>query len=268
MLYVRAVRRLRRRGVAVPRWQQAAWYVGIGLTSIALISPVDALGDDLLTMHMVQHLLIADIAAPLLIVGLRNPMLGFFLPRQVLVPLARSRLRGAFRFVRRPVVALAIFVVLLYGWHLRVFFEASVRYDGVHALQHASFVGGSLLVWWAALEPKRRRMPGELWKIGHITAARLFSAMLGMGLVFSRSPWYSGAYGERARDYGLSPLGDQQTAGGIMMSLDVIVILVALCLFFWRAASDYDRADERGRPPAAGSTDDAPAPSAPGALRL
>lgn len=96
-------------------------------------------------------------------------------------------------------------------------------------------------------------MPGALWKIGHIFAARFFSAMLGMGLVFSRSPWYTGAHGERARD-GLSPLGDQQTAGGMMISLDVIVIAFALTLFFWRAAADFDRTVER-------QPDERPAPA-------
>ena len=245
VLYARAVRVLRRRGQMVAGWQQGAWYGGLGLTAIALLGPPDALGDELLTMHMVQHLLIADLAAPLLIAGLRNPVLGFFLPRAVLVPLARSRLRRAFRVMRRPWIALPIFVALLYGWHIRVLFEGALRSDWVHALQHLSFVGGSLLVWWAVLEPKRRRMPGELWKIGHIFAARLFSAMLGMGLVFSRSPWYAGVYGDRPSDYGLSPLADQQTAGGIMMSLDVLVIVFALTLFFWRAAADFDRATDR-----------------------
>jgi putative membrane protein len=161
LLYGRAVRVLRGRGQRVPTWQQAAWYGGLALTAFALISPVDSLGEELLTMHMGQHLLLADLAAPLMIVGLRNPVLAFVLPPAVLVPLARSRLRRVFRALRQPAVALVVFVVLLYGWHLRVLFEAALRSDAIHALQHMSFAG-SLLVWWAVLEPKRRRMPGEL----------------------------------------------------------------------------------------------------------
>src|SRR5687768_11239555 len=96
-LYLRALRVLRARGVAVPRGQVALWHTGIALWAIGFFSPVHALGDELLSAHMAQHLLIADLAAPLLLAGARNPVLGFLLPRPALVTLARSRrLRGAF----------------------------------------------------------------------------------------------------------------------------------------------------------------------------
>ena len=123
---------------------------------------------------MAQHLLIADLAAPLLLVGLRSPVYAFLLPRPVLVPLARRRrLRRAFRTLRRPLVAIPVFVRVLYGWHLAFMFEAALRNDAVHVLQHWSFVFASVLVWWAPLDPKRRRLHGELWKIGHLIGARL-----------------------------------------------------------------------------------------------
>jgi cytochrome c oxidase assembly factor CtaG len=65
-----------------------------------------------------------------------------------------------------------------------------------------------------------------------------------MALIFSRSPWYEGFYGDRARDYGLTPLEDQQLGGALMMSLDVLMIVFALCLFFWKTAADHDREEE------------------------
>ena len=114
---------------------------------------------------MAQHLLIADLAAPLLLVGVRNPVLGFYLPRAALVTLARSPLRRWFDLLKRPLVAVPVFVLVLYGWHFSVFFEAAVRNPFVHALQHMSFVAIGVLVWWSALEPKRRRLRGELWKV-------------------------------------------------------------------------------------------------------
>ena len=174
-LYVRALRVLRGRGVAVPRWQVAAWHASMALWIAGLLSPIDDLGDDGLAFHMLQHLLIADLAAPLMLVGLRNPVLAFFLPR------AGARAAGAHALaarrrsasLRRPLVALPIYVVVLYGWHFAVFFEAAVRHPLVHALQHASFIAIGVLVWWSALEPKRRRLRGELWKIGHILARAL-----------------------------------------------------------------------------------------------
>jgi cytochrome c oxidase assembly factor CtaG len=95
-LYLRALRVLRGRGVAVPRGQIALWHLGIALWVVGFFSPIHALSEDLLSAHMGQHLLIADLAAPLLLVGVRNPVLGFYLPRDVLVPLARSPLRRWF----------------------------------------------------------------------------------------------------------------------------------------------------------------------------
>src|SRR4051795_1636985 len=210
-LYLRALRILARRGVGVPAWQQAAWHTGVALQAIGLLSPIDTLGSDLLSAHMAQHLLIADLAAPLLLVGLRNPVLVFFLPRPVLVPLARQRrLRSAFRFVRQPLVAIAIYVVVLYGWHMAFAFEGALRNPVVHALQHESFVIASLLVWWPAIEPKRRRLRGELWKIGHIMGCRLAGMFLAMAFIIASSPFYAGFYGDRARAHGIDPLLDQQ----------------------------------------------------------
>jgi putative membrane protein len=246
-LYLRALRALRARGVSVPRWQVAAWHAGIALQAIGLLGPIDALGDDLLSFHMAQHLLIADLAAPLLLAGMRNPVLGFLLPRELLVPLARSRLRRAFRALRQPLVALPVYALVLYGWHFAFAFEAAVEYPAVHALQHASFVGTGILVWWPALEPKRRRLRGELWKIGHIIGARFAGMFLGMSFVLIREPVYTRVYGSGERDLGLTALADQQLAGGMMVVLDILIMLFALGFFFLRAGQEQDLADERER---------------------
>ncbi len=244
LLYVRAVRRLGRRGRRISRWQQAAWHGGIALTTLALLGPFDAWGEELLSGHMAQHLLIADLAAPLLLAGIRTPMLQFLLPRPVLIPLARARrLRRAFAVLRRPLVAIPVYVLVLYSWHLGFMFEGAVRSDVVHALQHESFVAASLLVWWSALEPNRRRLRGELWKIGHILGARLAGMFLGMAFIAMRAPAYAGVYGDQPRDYGLSPLEDQQLAGALMLSLDFFVVLFALSFFFWQAARAHDEAE-------------------------
>jgi len=240
-LYVRAVRILGRRGYRVPRGQQVAWYVGVGLIALGLLGPLDALADSLLTAHMAQHLVIADLAAPFLLAGMRTPVLFFILPRPLLVKLARRRrLRTAFRFVRRPLVALPIFVVILYTWHLAFAFQAALEHGWVHALQHESFVIGGVLVWWPAIEPTRRPMPGELWKAGYILGARTLSMFLAMAFIVSRHPAYSW-YADRGRTHGLTPLSDQQIAGGLMLSVDIIVMMAALTFFFWRAAAEADR---------------------------
>src|SRR3954452_20135215 len=244
-LYGRAVAVLRWRGYRVPGAQQASWYAGVGLIAFALLGPPDALSDDLLSAHMGQHLLLADIAAPLLLVGLRTPVLQFFLPRPVLVPLARTRwLRRLFRFLRQPLVAVPIWIVVLYTWHFGFAFEGALRHPVVHVIQHQMFVASSILVWWSVIEPKRRRTSGELWKAGHLIGMRVAGMFLGMAFILMRVqayPWY----GHRAHEHGLGVLTDQQIGGGLMFLVDLLVMLFGLGFFFWRAAADSDRAEER-----------------------
>ena len=243
-LYVRAVVVLGRRGYEVPVWQQVAWHSGVALTAVGLLSPLDGLGEELLIAHMGQHLLIADFAAPLLLIGLRTPVYAFMLPRAVLVALARREgLRRLFRWLRRPLVAIALWVLILYGWHFSFAFEAALRNDLVHALQHQSFVLGAVLVWWSVIEPKRRRLPGELWKVPYLLGARLTGMFLGMAFILMRSPAYAGFYGDAAREHGISPLTDQQVAGGMMLGVDLVVMLSAVGFFFYRSAEDSEQAE-------------------------
>jgi cytochrome c oxidase assembly factor CtaG len=252
VLYVRAVRVLARRGYRVPHGQQAWWWLGMACQAFALLGPPDARADELVSAHMAEHLLLADIAVPFMLAGVRTPVLVFLLPRRVLVPLAhRYTLRRVFRFMRQPLVAIPIYLVILYAWHFSFLFEAALRNPAVHALQHLSFVFAGVLIWWSALEPQRRRLRGELWKIPYIFAQRMVSMFLGVGFIVSRTTFYGGFYGDSARAHGLTPLADQQIAGGLMMTLDVVIIMGALIFFFWRASQDADRAEAAQRAAAA-----------------
>jgi cytochrome c oxidase assembly factor CtaG len=246
LLYLRALWILRERGVRVGGWQVLSFHAAIGLWVVGLVSPLDGLGHELLSAHMAQHVLIADVAAPLLLIGIRNPVLAFLLPRPALVTFARSGpLRRAFRWLRRPLVAIPVYLVVLYGWHLGGAFEAATHNGAIHALQHMSFVAAAVLVWWPALEPKRRRVPGELWKVPYVLGVRFASMFLGMSLVVVRVPVYTGAYGAGDRGHGLTALADQQLAGGLMICVDILIMVGALCFFFARAASDSERPPSR-----------------------
>jgi cytochrome c oxidase assembly factor CtaG len=244
-LYVRALRILHARGVDVPRGQIVLWHLGVLLWLIAFLTPLDSLSEELLSAHMLQHLLIADLGAPLLLAGMRNPVLVFLLPRTLLVSVARRRrLRAAFRRLRSPLVAIGIYAFVLYGWHLAFLFEAAVKDPLVHALQHATFVGAGILVWWSALEPKRRRLRGELWKVGYILGARMVGMFLGMSFVLIRTPIYTGIYGSGDRGHGLDAIADQQLAGAMMVVTDICIMVFALAFFFFRAGQQHDT-DER-----------------------
>jgi putative membrane protein len=239
-LYVRALRILRRRRLHVSRWQRAAWWIGVALLAIGLLGPPDAYDDRLLSAHMAQHLLVGDLAAPFLLLGMRTPMLLFYLPRSALVLLAhRRRLRRAFAVLRRPLVALPIYVATIYVWHVSALFQGALEHPLLHALQHEAFLAANLLLWWPVIEPMRRRMGGQLWKIGYIFAARMSTMFLGMMFVFARGILYADAYGPGSRE-GFSPRADQGTAGGLMMTLDIVMMVAAVCWFFWLASHEHD----------------------------
>lgn len=246
--YVRAVLVLRGRGRRVPLAQQACWWTGLALTAAGLMSGIDRLADDLLSAHMAQHLMVAELGAPLMLAGIRTPVLLFMLPRPALVALAGcTRLRRALALLARPLVAVPLYTLVLYLWHFDFMFEGALRGELMHGLQHQSFVLISLLVWWSALEPNRARLRGELWKAGHIFAARFGGMMLGMAFIAMRSPAYGDFYGDRATGYGLTPVEDQQLAGGMMLTLDLMIVLGAWAYFFWRASEDDHAATEAER---------------------
>jgi len=239
-LYVRALRIVRHRRLHVSRWQQTAWWIGFALLAIGLLGPPDAYDDRVLTAHMAQHLLIGDVAAPFLLLGVRSPLLLFYLPREALVLLARRRrLRRAFRVLRRPLVALPLYVLTVYLWHWSALFEGALRHPLVHALQHTCFIVVNLLLWWPVIEPQRRRMGGQLWKIGYLFAARMSTMFLGMVFLFARGVIYAGVYGRGLRE-GIGAYADQQAAGGMMMTLDIVIMTVTACWFFWIASAEHD----------------------------
>jgi len=250
-LYLRALRIVARRRLHVSRWQQVAWWIGTAILAIGLLGPPDAYDDRLMSAHMAQHLLIGDIAAPFLLLGMRTPLLLFYLPRSALVVLAHQRwLRRTFAAVRRPLVALPIYVATIYIWHWSPLFEGALRHSLLHALQHEAFLLANLLLWWPVIEPQRWRMGGQLWKIGYIFAARMSTMFLGMMFVFARGVLYEGFYGRGLRE-GIAPRTDQQTAGGLMMTLDIVVMVLAVCWFFWLASREHDAtgAEIARRPP-------------------
>lgn len=243
-LYLRAVSILAGRGYRVPRLQRTAWHLGLGLLAVGLLGPLDHYADALVLSHMSQHLVIADLSAPFLLAGIRTPVLYFLLPRPALVTLARRRrLRRVVREIRRPMVALPIATLVLYAWHIGPLFEGALRHPALHALQHESFLIANLLVWWPVIEPKKRRMPGELWKVPYVVATRFPSMFLGTVFIAAQDPFYGAFYGDSARRYGLSPVADQQLGGGIMMSVDILIMVIAFSYFFWRAAVDDARAE-------------------------
>lgn len=235
-LYWRRARTLARRGTPVSPWRQASFAAGLAVGLLAVASPLHALGDErLFGAHMVQHLLLGDVAALLLVAGLTGPLL-----RPVLAVPAISRLR----VLAHPLVALPLWAVNLFVWHLPFMYEAALRWDAVHALEHVLFFGCGVLMWAAVLEV----LPGPAWfgtgaKVGFVIAVRMLETVLGNVIFWAGTPFYD-TYADAPRTWGLSAAADQGIAGGIMMIEGSVVTLCVLAWLFLRMWSEGERRQE------------------------
>ena len=243
-LYARRVRTLRRRGTPVEPWRPWLFGLGTGLVLLALASPIDAFGErELFSFHMAQHVLIGDLAPLCLLAGLSGPIL-----RPVLVWAHRLR------FLAHPLVALPLWAIDLYVWHLPFLYEAALHHDAVHALEHACFFTGGAIMWLPVLETlPAPEWFGTGWKLGYIVAVRLIETVLGNVFIWSGTVFYP--YYEHAHPrWGISALHDQGLAGAVMMLEGSIVTIAALAWLFLRLASEGELRQqllERGLDPRA-----------------
>ncbi len=225
--------RLAQSGRPVPGWRRACFYGGLGLIGVGLISPLGELSGDLFLAHMAEHLLIADIGALLIVLGLTGPLLA---------PLLRTTGLGWLRHLAHPAPAFGLWAVDLMFWHLVGPHEAAVRHDGIHALQHMLFVGLGINMWMALLGPLPKPIWfGNLGRLGYIIAVRLTTTILANIFVWSDRAYFD-VYraGERAHD--ISPQSDQVVAGGIMM---VEGSILTICLFGWLFLRSAREGEER-----------------------
>jgi putative membrane protein len=229
-LYAHRVRTLAVQGHAVPGWRQACFYAGFVTIGAALTS----LGKDsqeLLSAHMVEHLLLGDIAALLIVLGLTGPLIA---------PILRIGFFNRMRVLAHPLVAFPLWAVDLYVWHLPVLYQAALRHSGVHALEHAMFLGFGINMWMCLFGPLP--MPawfGNLGKLLYIVAVRLAGTVLGNIFLWSGKPFYP-FYTHGDAVWHISPIADQNLAGAIMMIEESILTLGLLCWLFLRAARESE----------------------------
>jgi putative membrane protein len=235
---------LSREGRGVPAWRLASYFAGLALILAALVSPAAHLGEELVLAHMVQHLVMGDIAALLIVLGMT---------RSILQPVLAIRLFDALRPLTLPMLALPLWAVNLYVWHVPSLYEAAATTPAVHALQHACFIGFGVLMWMPVAGP----LPVPSWfgggaQLGYTFVSRLVGAGLGNFLMWSGTQLYP-AYEPGQRYWGISPLTDQGTAGVIMMVEGGLVTLGVLAWVLLRWASSdsekqrlLDLARERG----------------------
>jgi putative membrane protein len=234
-VYVIRSRTLSREGRPVPGWRQACFLSGCVLIVVAVTPPIDHIADRLLAAHMVQHVLLGELAAVLVALGLTGP---------VLQPILRHRVNRALRRLSHPVAAFGLWAVDLYAWHTPFAYQAALRSDLVHTFQHACFFLFGLNMWFALIGP----LPKPAWfgnagRLGYVLAVRLTGALLANVFLWSGSVFYP-YYAAGERDYGMSALQDQGTAGAIMMVTESIVTLGMFAWLFLRTAAESDRKQE------------------------
>ena len=235
VMYLVRARRLAERGKPIPSWRQACFYSGIALIALALVSPLGALADELFAAHMAEHLLLADIGALLLVLGLTGPMLA---------PLLRTTALGWLRHLAHPVPAFGLWAADLVFWHLVGPHEAAVRNDAVHALQHMLFVGFGINMWMALFGPlPKPAWFGNLAKLLYIVVVRLTTTALANVFVWSNDVFYD-VYAPGERAHGISPHTDQVIAGSAMMVEGSILTLCLFCWLFLRSAREGQERQE------------------------
>jgi len=219
-LYVKRVRTLAPTPRAVAGWRQACFLGGISLIVLTISSPAGHVAGELFWVHMAEHLLIADLAALLIVLGLTAP---------VLAPALRIRWLGWLRVFTHPAVALPLWAADLFVWHLPALYQAAVDHTAVHALEHAMFIGFGVGMWMALLGPlPRPPWFGNLAKLLYILGVRLLGTILANVLLWTETVYPGYARGERSWD--ITPSADQKIGAGIMM---VEGSIVTLCLFAW-----------------------------------
>jgi putative membrane protein len=239
-LYVRrfaAARREAGRGAGLP--QALAFGGGILALLAALASPIDRLGEDyLFSAHMLQHVLLGDVAPLLLLLSLSRVIMRPATRRLV----ALERRLGPFS---SPLTGLFLWLFLMYLWHVPALYDAALEHGVVHLVEHASFFAAGVAIWWPLVQPvpMRRRMTG-LWPLAYIGTAKFGLAALGLYLTWSGTAIYD-YYQHVPRIWGLSPTEDQSVGGAIMMLEQSLTFVVVLAWVFVRMLAQSEAEQQR-----------------------
>jgi cytochrome c oxidase assembly factor CtaG len=240
LLYVKAWRRARtpaeRHPPSVARL--ALFTGGLLCILVALVSPVDELAQQLMLMHMTQHILLLDIAPILLILGLTK----------VLMRPATRRIHVIERragYLAHPAVAVLLYAGVMWLWHVPALYDAALRNANVHALEHVCFAAAGGLYWWHLLSPIRGRMRlGGMGPIAYMVTTKLLVGILGVALAFAPTAIYP-FYAHHPHYWNLSASEDQNLAGLLMALEQSVVMGIALVYLFVRMLGESEREAQR-----------------------
>lgn len=234
-LYAKRAHTLSRSTHPVPTWRQACYYGALATILVALFSPIGELSDELLYAHMIEHLLMGEIAALLIVLGLTGPLLA---------PVLRIRFFDSLRALSNPLVAFPLWAIDMYVWHLPVLYQAALNHLWVHALQHTCFIAFGINMWMCLFGPlPKPRWFGNLGRLLYILVVRLTGGILGNVFLWSGTVFYP-FYNHPDAAHHISALTDQRMAGGIMMTQESLLTLGLFCWLFLRAARESEERQE------------------------
>jgi putative membrane protein len=243
-LYAKRSITLAERGRPVPLWRQLCFAGGLLTMAVALISPVSHVAEELVIAHMVEHLLLGDVATLLLVLGLTGPLLQ---------PILAIPVFDRLRILAHPLVAFPLWALNFYFWHIPAFYDAAYGGAAVHALEHTSFVFFGCLMWMPIFGPlPKPSWFNAGWKVAYVVAVRFAGAILGNVLMWSGTVLYP-KYAAGEAYWKISPLADQSTAGVVMMVEGTFLGLGLLAWVFFEVSREgiekqrlLDLATERG----------------------
>ena len=220
----------------IRRVQAGFFATGIAVVLIALVSPIDAMAEDLFWAHMLQHVLLAAVAPPLLVAGVPVTAGLWALPRHarrriVRAVQGRRWLTTPWHFVTIPAIACLLHALAIWTWHAPGAYTLALRNPAMHALEHLSFLGTGCLLWWSILFPRQSRSSAYALGILLLFVTMMQSGALGALITLSGRVWYP-LQAAGAAEWGFTPLQDQQVAGLIMWVVGGLIYIAEMSVLF------------------------------------
>lgn len=240
IVYVRGWIAIRRtRPVQFTAKRLLSFVAGLVILWLAICSPLDGFADQLVSAHMVEHLLLMSFVPPLLLLGYPQVPMLRGLPRVVTIrfvgPLLRTKaLRTLGRSLVTPVVAWLIMNIIFIGWHVPGAYDFALEHEGWHDFEHICFLGSSIIFWWPIIQPWPTRLRYDRWHmLPYLVGADVVNTALSAFLAFCGQAVYL-YYTEHSNGFGIAPMADQVAGAVIMWVIGSLVFLVPAVLITFK----------------------------------
>ncbi len=250
IFYVRGLRAFKGR-TPVKRWQQACFFSGIGVLSLAYLPPIDPLSDQLFFVHMIQHMLITLVGVPLLVFGapffVAVRGLDPWTRRNIYFPLLKSKLfQGALGIIQSPLVAVALFEAVFWFWHVPRYYNMALFNDAIHLVEHGCMAFAAMNLWRLIIDPHPMRSPIPLpMRLLFLGGLMALDIAVSAALTYAETVWYAYEGLPMPDWWGWDHLQDQRLGGLIMWVIGGTVWFLAMTAVFFVWADKEQKKDRK-----------------------